>query len=278
MVEVLVHDSAPVAAGAVLLRQDDEQARSQVRQAEAEVRVAESQLAQVRGLPQQHAADLQVQQAAIQGARSRLAAARLTLQRKHSLESQALIDASEVKVAEEAVTETAATLAAEKYKLGKLELLQPREQVAQAEADVTAKKARLEEARKVLAECSLCAPAAGDVLRVLATRGEILGGPTSPPAVFFCPDQPRIVRAEVPQEFADGIAVGQSCLIQDEAQLGETWRGQVARVSGWFTQRRSILQEPLQQNDVRTLECLIRLEPGQRPLRIGQRMRVTIRR
>jgi hypothetical protein len=29
-------------------------------------------------------------------------------------------------------------------------------------------------------------------------------------------------------------------------------------------------------NDVRTLECLVVLEPGQPPLRIGQRVRVLI--
>jgi hypothetical protein len=50
----------------------------------------------------------------------------------------------------------------------------------------------------------------------------------------------------------------------------------VIRVSDWYTHRRSILQEPFQLNDVRTLEWLIALDPGQQPLRIGQRVRVTI--
>jgi hypothetical protein len=34
--------------------------------------------------------------------------------------------------------------------------------------------------------------------------------------------------------------------------------------------------EPWQRNDVRTLECIIDLEPGQLPLRIGQRMLVQL--
>ena len=34
--------------------------------------------------------------------------------------------------------------------------------------------------------------------------------------------------------------------------------------------------EPLQFNDVRTLECIVTLDPGQPPLRIGQRVRVTL--
>jgi len=36
------------------------------------------------------------------------------------------------------------------------------------------------------------------------------------------------------------------------------------------------LLEPLQFNDVRTLECIIDLDPGQPILRIGQRVRVQL--
>ena len=56
----------------------------------------------------------------------------------------------------------------------------------------------------------------------------------------------------------------------------ETWRGKVVRLSDWYTHRRSMLQEPLQFNDVRTLECIVQLDPGQSALRIGQRVRVTL--
>jgi hypothetical protein len=49
-------------------------------------------------------------------------------------------------------------------------------------------------------------------------------------------------------------------------------------MSDWYTHRRSILLEPSQQNDVRTLECIVEVDPGQPPVRIGQRMRVTIAR
>ena len=66
--------------------------------------------------------------------------------------------------------------------------------------------------------------------------------------------------------------------IEDDTRAGTTWKGKVVHISDWFTQRRSILMEPLQVNDVRTLECLIELvEPHpQPPLRIGQRVRVRL--
>jgi hypothetical protein len=80
----------------------------------------------------------------------------------------------------------------------------------------------------------------------------------------------------VEQEFADRVRAGQSVLVEDEANTGAVWKGRVERVSNWFTQRRSAPQEPLEFNDVRMLECLITLDPGQPPLRIGQRVRVLI--
>jgi hypothetical protein len=51
----------------------------------------------------------------------------------------------------------------------------------------------------------------------------------------------------------------------------------VARVSEWFARRRSVLLEPGQVNDVRTLECIVAFDDPDPPiLRIGQRMRITI--
>jgi hypothetical protein len=69
--------------------------------------------------------------------------------------------------------------------------------------------------------------------------------------------------------------MGQTVRVRDDANQAETWSGQVLRVSDWFTRRRSVLQEPSEKNDVRTLECIVRLDANQRPLRLGQRVQVT---
>ena len=141
---------------------------------------------------------------------------------------------------------------------------------------MNAKQARLDQARRGEDECLLKAPAEGTVLRVLVGAGEVLGAQPKQPAVLFCPKGPRIIRAEVEQEFAAGVAIGQAATIQDDTTAGFTWRGKVSRISDWYTHRRSIIQEPLQFNDVRTLECIIQLDEGQPQPQIGKRVRVSL--
>ena len=116
------------------------------------------------------------------------------------------------------------------------------------------------------------------MLRIFATPGEILNPQPKKMAVQFCPSRPRLIRAEVEQVFAQRVQVGQPAVVEDDGRSGTIWRGHVKRIADWYTQRRLIADEQLQLKDVRTLECLIALEEGQPPLRIGQRVRVTISR
>jgi hypothetical protein len=121
------------------------------------------------------------------------------------------------------------------------------------------------------------APAKGTILRVRTAAGE-LAGPQSPLIpIEFCPDEERLVRTEVLQDWANKVKVGQECDIRDDSISDKRWKGRVTHVSDWFTHRRSIVQEPFQLNDVRTLECLVSVDGGTQGLRIGQRLRVTIK-
>ena len=67
--------------------------------------------------------------------------------------------------------------------------------------------------------------------------------------------------------------------ITDDAVDGASCKGTVESISPWIAQRRSILPEPRQFNDVRTLEVIImpKLRPDSKlTLRIGQRVRVEL--
>jgi multidrug resistance efflux pump len=166
----------------------------------------------------------------------------------------------------------------EQQKLRALELRDPIIDVDHAKAEVDTMRARLHQAEQVLEEHMLRAPEPGRVLRIFVTRGALLNPQATRMAIQFCPARPRLIRAEVEQAFAGRVEVGQPALVEDDGRSGSTWRGHVLRLADWYTQRRWINDEQLQLKDVRTLECLIALDPGQPPLRIGQRVRVTISR
>jgi multidrug resistance efflux pump len=274
--EVLVEENEHVKKGAVLLRLEDRLIKIQIKEAQADLEAAKAQLVDIRNAPQRHDAQVNQMRAGIDALQERLAAARRVRDDKVDLRAIVVVRQSEVDVARNQVKELEALLAAEKAKLTELQLHNPAVAVRQAEEAVQARQARLEQAQEQLRECGLRAPADGKVLRIQVGAGDVLSAAARQPAVQYCPDTPRFVRAEVEQEVAFRVQVGQRVIIRDDSSDTTVWNGQVATISDWFTPRRSVLQEPMQVNDVRTVECLITLDPDQPPLRIGQRVRVLI--
>jgi multidrug resistance efflux pump len=274
--EVLVHEDETVKAGTVLLRLDDRPAKFLLRLAEQELKAAQLQLEEARKRPRQHEVQVAQQQQIIKAMEHKLGAARQQLTRLQSLHASKLASSEETEGMAEQVQELEAGVAAQREKLRELELEDPAIQVSRAEAALAEKQTRVEQAQFAVDECSLRAPADGKVLRMLVNPGEVLAALPRQPAAQFCPQSPRIIRAEVEQEFAGRVVQGQIASVQDDRIPGATWRGKVTSISDWYTHRRSILQEPLQFNDVRTLECIIQLDPGQPEPKIGQRVRVSL--
>jgi hypothetical protein len=94
--------------------------------------------------------------------------------------------------------------------------------------------------------------------------------------VQLCPREERIVRLEIPQQYAARVRVGDAASVEDDPATGRTWQGTVLRLSDWITRRRSRSLEPFELNDVHTLEALIRIDPEPNDVRIGQRVLVRI--
>ncbi|HEV3118266.1 MAG TPA: hypothetical protein VGY58_14545 [Gemmataceae bacterium] len=274
--EVLAQENSNVPAGAVLLRLDDCLPRLQVAEARVALANARNRLLRARKAPAQQQARLEQQQQAIAAAGQRLAAARSLLARKHKLAEAQQLAAEELAAAQNEVKQLEAGEQAERARLAEVQLNDPALDVQQAELDVKLAGVRLDEALHALDECSLKAPQAGTVLRILAGPGDILPKQPNQPAVLFALHGPRLVRAEVDQEFAPGVKVGQAASVQDDSPSGLTWRGRVLRVADWYTQRRNPVHEPFELRDVRTVECLIALDADQPLPRLGQRVRVTI--
>jgi multidrug resistance efflux pump len=272
---VAVKEGDEVKAGAVLLQVDDAVAKIQVKQAEAGVAAAQAKVRQAKQAVAQRQAEQQVQQAALDAAKQKLIEPRRRL--SEARKTPANVPTVRMQELEDAVRNLELDLQVEERKqiLIPVAIAAAEEEVAQATAAVNGQLEQLSLAQRAVAECQLKAPFDGKVIRLRAHPGE-LAGPALPEALIeFCPNAPYIVRAEVFQEFAGRVREGMSCKVLDEGGAkSQEWRGQVTRLSDWFAPRRSVLQEPLQINDVRTLECIIRLEPnGTRP-RLNQRVRV----
>jgi HlyD family secretion protein len=276
--EVLVRENQHVAAGDVLLRLEDHEARARVATAEAAVEAAEALVAQARNQPRRLTSQRTQQEAVVEVAHYRLSAARKALARKQRLADLDQLPREEVAIAEDQVRELQAAERAEKARLEELRAQDPTGELRRAEADLATARANFDLARQSLDECALKAPRPGFVLRLLVSAGDVVGEPARKAAVLFGPDGSRVIRAEVDQEFARGLEVGQAAEAVDNVDSDQSWKGHVQYVSNWYLQRREVLDEMQQAQQTRTLECLIALDPGQAPLRIGQRMRVSIKR
>lgn len=275
--EVLVHEGQHVTAHQPLIKLDARQAEAQVALGQAAVREAEVGLEQAKRAPDDHAIRLSQQQQVVAAAKARVEAQRRQVERLEKLSRDAAVPDENYQSANDRLAELQAARTIEELKLEQAQLEKPEEQLAVAQANLAAAKAKLAIAEDALARQTLSAPENGRILRVHVNKGQMVGAAQQTPAVWFCADRPPIVRCEIDQEFANRVEVGMPAEIHDDSTSGVTWKGRVQRIGDWVAPRRSTLDEPFQKNDVRTLECLIAIDPGQTPVRIGQRLRVVLK-
>ncbi|MDR3636762.1 MAG: biotin/lipoyl-binding protein [Isosphaeraceae bacterium] len=274
--EVLAHENQVVAQGTVLLRLEDAAARARLAEAEAALTLSRHQLEQARKLPGEQRERVEQQKSVQEAMAARLAAARQLLAQRQKSGQPAAVAAVEVSAAELEVRELEALERAEAQRLAELKARDGDAEIRRAESEVAVAEARRDQARLALDECRVKAPRPGTVLRILVGPGDILAAERGQPALLFAADGPQVIRATVEQEFAPRLKEGESVVVQDEADSTVSYRGRLDRVAGWYSQRRTVLHDPSQMSDVRTLECVIVLEPGQPRLRLGQGVRVLI--
>jgi multidrug resistance efflux pump len=283
--QVYVKEGQDIQAGETLLVLDKQLAEQLVTQARQDVEGAKTQLELAGKLRKQQQLREAQQQAAVDVARARLTQAEAVLSRRKEFVALGQAQEKDLVPLMAQVEEAQAALRGEERKLDELRLLRAEPgqrplELRRAEVDVAVKESRLRQAEIGLAECALRAPVNGTVLRVLVNKGDVLATSANRPAILFAPDEELIVRAEVEQEVAARVHKGQFVVIEDDAADNCAWNGKVEELSRWYAQRRSILLEPGQLNDARTLEAIVRITGGASspgvPLRIGQRVRVVV--
>jgi multidrug resistance efflux pump len=204
-----------------------------------------------------------------------LAAAQETLNHKRELARRGAATSAEAAAAAEQVHELEALRRAEQARSDELRAHDSRSEVRVAEGRLKEAEAAQLEAQDGLEECTLKAPEAGTVLRILVGKGDTCGGQPKESAIQFVAAHPWVVRAEVAHEYASHVTADRAVQVTDEFDASQSWPAHVVRVSDWYTRRRSVVFEPGEVNDVRTLECIIKLDTAAPKLRLGQRVRVT---
>jgi multidrug resistance efflux pump len=277
VVELFVSEGQVVKAGEKLLRLDDESLKLKVEEARAAVTAADAEVEAAEFEKNRHPSRQATQEAAVTVAGDRLAAARKLYEEKKAARQFGTVTPAELIAAEAEVKQLEQLEGAEKSRLEEFKLTNPGLRVKAAEAKKTMAQVALKQAEKAVRDCVLTAPTGGVVLRVQASVGETIvpGGLQSP--VIFRPDGPLVVRAELEQEFLGRVKPGLKVTIRDDARADSpTWTGTVLRVGNWVARKRSVLLEPGEINDVRTVECVVTLDGNTEGLLVGQRMRVRI--
>jgi multidrug resistance efflux pump len=267
-------ENEPVRANAELFHLDDTLAVLKAREAENGVNIAKQQVVVAEQKAKQYRQQIEAQKEAVNVASKDVEQARINRDKQKKDYEKELVDKQVAENAEVLLQKAEAALHGKQKELAALEAIDPEEGVKLARLNVKLREDQLEQAREAVNLHVVRAPYAGTPLRVLVSVGETLGSNPRQPAIQLCPDRPLLVRAEVEQEFAGRIHRGQATQIHDHVTGEDLGRGTIASISRWYTHRRSILLDPLQYNDVRTLECIIKLESNAQTLRIGQRVRV----
>ncbi|CAN5184364.1 hypothetical protein BH10PLA2_BH10PLA2_37620 [soil metagenome] len=272
IVEILEPEGRMVKAGTVVLRIDDRFAQNAVQQAEAGVKAAKVELEDAKKSPELQKIEIAGQDEKIKGMAAQMAAAQTKLDRARFLVTQNQADQSEADGARHLFDQAKANWEGEISRLSAIKLKSPTSNIGKAEANLTAKEADLEKAKIALDLCSLKAPTDGEILKINVSKGEVFGPQAPKPAIILCPDIKRIVRVAVEQEYAPRVKEGMKVVIEDDVSAPGTWKGTVRKVGKVYIHKPVI--ELLNFNDLRQIECIVDLDPGQSGLKIGQQVRV----
>jgi multidrug resistance efflux pump len=277
--EVFVSEGQPVKAGDKLLRLDDETLKLKAEEAQAAVTAAEIDLKAAKLDESLFPVRKATQEAAVAAAAERVNAARKLYEEKKTSQKFGTVTAAELIAADAEVKqfaqlETVETSRLTEVKAGEAGL---KLKVEAAEAKRTVAQVAHRQAEKAVRDCVLVAPTGGVVLRVQTSRGESVAPGSPQPPIIFRPDSPLVVRAELEQEFLGRVKPGMKATIRDDARADSpTWTGTVLRVGNWVARKRTVLLDPGEINDVRTVECVIAIDGNPDGLLVGQRMRVRV--
>lgn len=148
------------------------------------------------------------------------------------------------------------------------------EELARANADVSAAEAGWKLAQDKLNKCTVRAPISGTILRVLLREGESFGTLQPRPLFTMADVSGRRVRAEVDENDIANVRVGQKLMVSAEAYGNRTFSGVVTKMASIMGRQTVVTGDPAQKADRDILEVTGELDPQSNALPVG--LRVTV--
>ncbi|MCW7539462.1 efflux RND transporter periplasmic adaptor subunit [Aquabacterium sp. A7-Y] len=141
------------------------------------------------------------------------------------------------------------------------------EQAARAAIDTA--QARAAVAAREVEERRIIAPLDGQIIQRQVRPGHGVSTLNLTPLFLFAPDEARIVRAELEEQYLAAVKPGQNTEIVLEADPSRRWQGKVVRL-GKVVGQRTPSEDPAERQDSRVVEAVIALDTKE--LLIGQRV------
>lgn len=147
-------------------------------------------------------------------------------------------------------------------------------EIAATEAQLRTAEARKSAAAYEVEQRTIRAPVDGWIVRRQARPGDGASTLNVTTLFWFVPDTPRIVRAEVEEQFVAALQVGMTAEIVPEADETKVFQGKVVRIGQIHGPKRPVAYDPKERADVRVVESVLALADAERELLLGQRVMV----
>lgn len=271
--EVAVDEGDTVLAGQVIARIENAEYVARASAAEAELRVREADARRVR-----HGARDQERQeamAVVEEAEAVLDHDRADLLRLHELAREKVIAQQELDRGEQAARVAQARLEAARQHASLVAADAREEDQSRADSDVALARARVAEARALLAKTVIRAPMDGIVLRRHRKAGESVSTQFDSPIVTIADRSSVRVRVDVDENDVARVVVGQPAYVTADAFGNRRFAGRVVRVGQVLGRKNFRTDEPSERVDTKILETLIQLDDGHE-LPIGLRVQAFV--
>ncbi|MCG6897868.1 MAG: efflux RND transporter periplasmic adaptor subunit [Thiocapsa sp.] len=225
--ELLVEEGERVKAGQVLGRLETGKLEAAVAAAEAQAAAQEQTLGALRAGSRSQ--EIRRARAQADALKAKARTAQITFQRQQKLARQKLVAPEDLDQARAAADAAEAEAEAAEQTYG-LAVAGPRaEEIAYAEAQLRAQRAKLALAREQLADATLKAPATGIVRERILQPGDMASPQT--PALTLALMNPLWVRAYVPEPDLGRIVPGARATVTTDSFPGKVYRGWVGFIS-----------------------------------------------